>query len=108
MTEFKKIFEPKNRAILFDVIVFFVNLILLTVLARLFASVTEDAETNVESKSAMIVFFLGICLLSPVGAILKRRGAHRRNPELGADAVGCLWLPYFLSQLMFWIFAGVM
>jgi len=106
--EFKKIFEAKNRALLLDVIIFFVNLILMTVLARLFASVTEDAKTNVESKSEMIVFFLGICLLSPLGAILKRRGAHERNPELSADAVGCLWLPYFLSQLMFWIFAGVM
>lgn len=108
MIEFKKIFEPKNRAILLDVIVFFVNLILMTVLARLFASVTEDAKANVESKAEMVVFFLGICLLSPAGAILKRRGAHERNPELSADAVGCLWLPYFLSQLMFWIFAGVM
>ena len=108
MIEFKKIFEPKNRVILLDVVIFFVNLILMTVLARLFASVTEDAKTNVELKSAMIVFFLGICLLSPVGAILKRRGAHERNPELSADAVGWLWLLYFLSQLMFWIFAGVM
>lgn len=108
MIEFKKIFEPKNRVILLDVVVFFVNVILMTVLARLFAGVTQDAMTNVESKSALIVFFLGICLLSPVGAILKRRGAHKRNPELSAAAVGWLWLPYFLSQLMFWIFAGVM
>jgi hypothetical protein len=108
MIEFKKIFEPKNRVILLDVVIFFVNLILLTFLARLFASVTQDAKTNVQSKSAMIVFLLGICLLSPAGAVLKRRGAHGRNPELSADAVGCLWLPYFLSQLMFWIFAGVM
>ena len=108
MVEFKKFLEPKNRVILLDVIVFFVNLILMTVLARLFASVTRDAQANVESKAEMVVFFLGICLLSPAGAILKRRAAHERNPELGADAVGCLWLPYFLSQLMFWIFAGVM
>jgi hypothetical protein len=108
MIEFKKILEPKNRVILLDVIIFFVNMILLTFLARLFAGVTEDAKTDVQSKSAMFVFLLGVCLLSPVGAILKRRGAHRRNPELSADAVGCLWLPYFLSQLMFWIFAGMM
>jgi hypothetical protein len=108
MIELKRLLGPKNRAILLDLVIFFVNLILLTALARLFASVTEDAKINVESKSAMIVFFLGICLLSPVGAILKRRGAHGRNPELSADAVGWLWLPYFFSQLMFWIFAGVM
>ena len=108
MIDFKKILEPKNRAILLDVIIFFVNLILMTVLARLFTGVTEDAKTGVESKSTMILFFLGICLLSPVGAILKRRGAHRRNPGLGTEAVGWLWLPYFLSQLMFWIYAGVM
>lgn len=108
MIDFKKILEPKNRVILLDVVVFFVNLILLTVLARLFAGVTQDAKASVESKSVIIVFFLGICLLSPLGAILKRRGAHRRNPGLGAGAVGWLWLPYFLSQLLFWIFAGVM
>jgi hypothetical protein len=105
---FKKILEPKNRVILLDAVVFFVNLILMTVLARLFADVTQDAKTDVQSKSATIAFFLGICLLSPVGAILKRRSAHQRNPDLGTDTVGCLWLPYFLSQLMFWIFAGVM
>jgi hypothetical protein len=108
MIELKRLLEPKNRVILLDVVIFFVNLILMTVLARLFAGVIEDARTNVESKAAMIVFFLGVCLLSPVGAVLKRRGAHGRNPDLGSGAVGCLWLPYFLSQLMFWIFAGMM
>jgi hypothetical protein len=108
MIEFERFLEPRNRALLLDVIVFFVNLILLTVLARIFAGVTQDAMTNMQSKSAVFVFFLGLCLLSPVGAILKRRGAHERNPELSADAVGWLWLPYFLSQLMFWIFAGMM
>jgi hypothetical protein len=105
---FRKILEPKNRVILLDVIIFLVNLILLTVLARVFAGIAHEARTNIESKATMAVFILGICLLSPVGAILKRRSAHQRNPELGVDEIGCLWLPYFLSQLMFWIFAGVM
>lgn len=108
MIDGKKILQPKNRVLLLDALIFFVNLLLMTALARLFAGVTEDAPTDVRSKSAMIVFFLGICLLSPVGAMLKRRSAHARNPDLAADAVGCLWLPYFLSQLMFWVFAGVM
>jgi hypothetical protein len=108
MIEVKKIFEPKNRIILHDVGIFFVNLILLTALARLFAGVTQEAKTDVRSKSAVFVFLLGLCLLSPVGAILKRRGAHWRNPELSDGSVGWLWLLYFLSQLMFWIFVGVM
>lgn len=94
--------------ILLDVVIFFVNLILMTALARLFAGVNQEANTDVWLKTMIGVFVLGLCLLSPVGAILKRRGAHRRNPNLSADAVGCLWLPYFLSQLMFWIFAGAM
>jgi hypothetical protein len=107
--DFSKIVEPKNRAILLDVVIFVVNLILMSVLARVFAGVTHDAETNdVHAKSAMLVFCLGLCLLSPAGAILKRRRAHRRNPELGAEAVGSFWLLYFVSQFAFWLFAGVM
>ena len=107
MIDFKKILEPRNRVILLDVIVFFVNLILMTILARLFAGVTRAAQSDVRSKAMIAVFCFGICLLSPIGAILKRRSAHQRNPDLSAGSVGCLWLPYFLSQLMFWIFAGM-
>jgi hypothetical protein len=80
----------------------------MTALARLFARITHEANTDIRSKEMITVFCFGICLLSPVGAILKRRSAHQRNPELGSNAVGCLWLPYFLSQLMFWIFAGML
>ncbi|HZT60103.1 MAG TPA: hypothetical protein VFA21_15960 [Pyrinomonadaceae bacterium] len=108
MIDFRKIFEPKNRVVLLDVVIFFVNLILLTVLARIFAGASRAALTDVPAKAAMLVFCLGLCLLSPAGALLKRRSAHRRNPELGTDYIGCFWLPYFLSQLLFWIAVGMM
>ncbi|HEX3561184.1 MAG TPA: hypothetical protein VHU19_18490 [Pyrinomonadaceae bacterium] len=108
MIDFKKILEPGNRVILLDVIIFLVNLILMTILARLFADLTHAVKSDTGAKMMVIVFCLALCILSPVGAMLKRRGAHQRNPELGADNIGCLWLPYFLSQLMFWIFAGVL
>jgi hypothetical protein len=106
--DFRKILEPKYRVILLDVVIFFVNLILLTVLARIFAGASRAALTDVPTKAAMLAFCLALCLLSPAGAILKRRGAHRRNPELGTDYVGCFWLPYFLSQFLFWIAVGLM
>jgi hypothetical protein len=108
MIDYKKIFEPQNRGILLDVIVFVVNTLLMIILARLFISMVREVNNNVTTKTIVALFCLGLSVLSPVGAILKRRGAHQRNPELSTDAVGCFWLPYLLSQVMFLIFAGMM
>ncbi len=108
MIDYKKIFEPQNRGILLDAIVFVINTLLMTILARLFNNMVREVKADNTAMTMVTLFCLGLSVLSPVGAILKRRGAHQRNPELSADAVGCFWLPYLLSQVMFLIFAGMM
>lgn len=108
MIDYKKIFEPRNRGILLDVIMFVVNSLLMIILARLFARLTHEVRQDITAETLVALFCVGLALLSPIGALLKRRGAHLRNPELNAGAVGCFWLPYFLSQCMFLLFAGLM
>lgn len=108
MIDYKKIFEPRNRGILLDVIVFVVNSFLMIILARLFRRLTHEVKEDITAETLVALFCVGLAILSPIGALLKRRGAHARNPELDTGAVGCLWLPYFLSQLMFLLFAGVL
>ena len=106
----KKLFEHANRGILLDVIVFLVNVILMTILSRQLANLFHEAnaqDTNTLAKSATVIFCLGLVLLQPIGAILKRRRAHLRKPELHEIPFGCLILPaYFLTQLVFLIGAS--
>ncbi|HEV7682026.1 MAG TPA: hypothetical protein VGO68_07885 [Pyrinomonadaceae bacterium] len=106
----KKLFAHANRGILLDVIVFVVNLILLTVLSRQLVILFQQANTPEPQrlpKAAVIVFCLGLVFLQPIGAILKRRRAHLRRPDLYEVPAGCLILPaYFLTQLVFLISAS--
>jgi hypothetical protein len=104
----KKLFERANRGILLDVIVFLVNVVLMTILSRQLANLFHQANnTDTLAQAAVVVFCIGLAFLQPIGAILKRRRAHLRKPDLHQVPVGCLILPtYFLSQLVFLIGAG--
>jgi hypothetical protein len=106
----KKLFAYANRGILLDVIVFLVNLVLMTILSRQLANLFQQANTKGTQtlpKTAVVVFCLGLVFLQPIGAILKRRGAHQRKPDLHEVPAGCLILPaYFLTQLVFLIGAS--
>lgn len=106
----KKLFAHTNRGILLDVVVFIVNLILLTILARQLSNLFQQAnteETRALPKIAVVVFCLGLAFLQPLGAILKRRRAHLRKLDLHQVPAGCLILPaYFLTQLIFLIGAS--
>ena len=108
MKGLRKIFAPENRGILLDVVVFFVNAGLMFTLARLLAGLISEARTDAVAQSELLLYFLGLSFLQPVGALLKRRPAHLRNPELASPAPGCLFHPifYFLSKLLFLIAAG--
>lgn len=110
--DFKAIFTPRNRIILLDIILFVVNLILMIILARLFSDFAHQAKDDAFSKAAMGLFCLSLVFLQPIGAILKRRGAHQRNAERFKDwrdnPMNNLWILYFISQLMFSIFASVL
>ena len=103
----KKLLAHANRGILLDVVVFVVNLILMTILSRLLANLIQQANTDLVAQVAMVLFCLGLVFLQPIGAILKRRRAHLRRPDLDHVPLGRLFLPaYFLAQLMFLIAAG--
>lgn len=103
----KKLLAHANRGILLDVVVFIVNLILMTILSRLLANLIHQAKTDVIAQAAMVLFCLGLVFLQPIGAILKRRRAHLRRPDLDHVPLGRLFLPaYFLAQLLFLIAAS--
>ncbi len=103
----KKLFEQANRGILLDVIVFLVNVILMTILSRQLANLIHQANTDTLAQAAVAVFCVGLAFLQPVGAILKRRRAHLRKPGLDHVPFARLILPaYFLTQLVFLIGAS--
>src|SRR6266446_8470964 len=100
----KKLFAHANRGILLDLIVFFVNVVLLTVLSRQLASLFQQANTYGLAKAAVALFCLGLAFLQPIGATLKRRRAHLRKPDLDHVPFGRVFLPpYFVTQLLFLI-----
>jgi hypothetical protein len=106
----KKLFEHANRGILLDLIVFVVNVILMTILSRQLANLFQQAnQTNADglARAVVAIFCIGLAYLQPVGAILKRRRAHQRKPDLDHLPLGRLFLPaYFLTQLVFLIGAS--
>ena len=108
MIQLGQIFAPRNRGLLLDVIVFVVNLVLMFVLAGLFANLVRAAQDDQLARSGIILFCLGVVFLQPLGSILKRRRAHERNPDLDRPSPHALFHPalYFLSKLVFLIAAA--
>jgi hypothetical protein len=100
----KKLLAHANRGILLDVVVFLVNVVLMTFLSRFLADLIHQAKTDIVAQVVMVGFCLGLVFLQPTGALLKRRRAHLRRPDLDHVPLGCLFLPaYFLAQLLFLI-----
>ncbi|MFL6228189.1 MAG: hypothetical protein ACJ741_05375 [Pyrinomonadaceae bacterium] len=111
MIDARKILAPENRGVLLDVVVFVVNTILMLALTSLFANLVRQANTaDTGARVGALLFFLGLTFLQPLGAILKRRRAHERTPNLSEPSPGCLFHPffYFLSKLLFLIAASSM
>jgi hypothetical protein len=104
----KKLFAHVNRGILLDVIVFLVNVLLMTVLSRQLRNLFKEANGSDNlAQAAVVIFCVCLAFLQPIGAILKRRRAHECKPDLNRVPLGCLFIPaYFLTQLVFLIGAG--
>ena len=106
MVGIRRLFSIENRGILLDVIVFLFNLLLMSVLARLFAELSraENDSYNL-ARLGVILFCLGLAFLQPIASLLKRRRAHERNPGLERPKPQLLFHPffYFLSKLVFLI-----
>ena len=94
--DFRKLFAPRNRGILLDITVFFVNIILMSILTRLSMNLVDEAEHDVLAKAAVGIYFAGLFFLQPLGPVLKRWSFHQQHKFDSDSVAGCL-----LMGLMF-------
>lgn len=103
-----QLFAESNRGILFDLLIFLANVFLMHLLTANFIELAGRANSG-DTLAAFGVFFfcLGIFILPPLGAILKRPHFHKRRKLINKDAgevdnvaLGCLFNPrhVFLSE----------
>jgi len=98
-----------NRVFLLDSLVFFVNFGLIFLLTRRFAALAPQASEDRQVETVIAWFCVGSAFLLPLGAIFKRRPAHRRVPNLRLSQPWswlCNPVFFFLSQLLFLIAVG--
>lgn len=96
------ILAATNRGMLFDIVVFFINLLLMRLLVRLSLGVFNRAsDGDVFAQFALLIFYLGLLILPSLGAILKRWHFHQRLKRQGKaeneDAwlpLGCIFVPF--------------
>jgi hypothetical protein len=99
----ENLFQRRNLGLLLDVVVFCLNVLLITVATRLFATLARRASDSIVSLVATGLFCLSLAFLQPLGAILKRRRARaQRAPALDLESYAVvLGIGYFVSQLLF-------
>lgn len=108
------IFLKKNRGLLLDIVVFTANLFLMRMLLRRFLQVAKNAANgDFTAGVAMFLFVLGLLILAPLGATLKRWHFHERLRAEGKTfkddnaAFGCLFNPIFFICINFVIYAAI-
>ncbi len=110
------IFALINRGILLDIIVFLLNVFLMRWLSRYFMGIFQQVSDGDRfAEVVMLVFLVGIFLLPPLGAILKRPHVHQRLQLEGKDAdlsddnnfIGCLGNPIFYFILSILLYIGI-
>jgi hypothetical protein len=108
------IFALVNRGMLLDIVVFLLNVFLMRWLSRYFMNIFQQVSNGDRfAEVVMLVFFVGIFLLPPLGAILKRPHVHQRLQLKGKDIdlsdnnnfIGCLGNPifYFILSVLLYI-----
>ena len=103
--DLKTIFEPRNRGILLDVVVFFISLVLIQILTIYSQKLAYQAETEVFAKLLVGLFFVGVFFLQPIGPVLKRWSFHKRVEFDNDSLAGCLifWFMWFYLVMMIMI-----
>ena len=91
--DFKAILTPRNRGILLDVVVFFVNLLFMHFLTVVSLDLVHEAEFDNKAKLLVGLFFAGVFLLQPLGPTLKRWSFHQRFKLEDNSLIGCLIFP---------------
>src|ERR1051325_5954074 len=95
------IFLRSNRGLLLDIVVFVLNLFLMRFLLGRFMFFFRSAfNGDPASEIVILIFSLGLFVLPPLGAILKRWPFHHRLQVAGKDfdrtetfVGGCLFNP---------------
>ncbi len=76
----KSIFSETNRGVLLDIVVFAVNLLLMSLLTRYFNGILQSAGENDElAQFVILACALAMFVLPATGAVLKRWHFHRRK-----------------------------
>src|SRR5947209_17447779 len=110
MNPFGSLFKSENRGLLLDIFVFVFNLVLVRLLMVRFVAMLRAAEDgDVTSEWILFLFVLGIFLLPPIGATLKRWQYYQRRGDdkglLDNDLAGCLFgpIPYFIVAVLIFV-----
>jgi len=110
-----KILLIHNRGILLDVFVFLMNVFLMRLITGNFVSLLHEAgDGDASATFVLFLFSLGIFILPPLGANLKRWHYHQRLKLSGKTparpeglATGCLFNPIFFFCLNLVIFSAI-
>jgi len=81
----KNLFSRMNRGILLDICVFVLSIFLMPLLTDNFIELTRAPQEDVLAKLAVALFYTGLLILSPLGAILKKYQFWERIEEQGKE-----------------------
>jgi hypothetical protein len=103
----KDLFAETNRGILLDILIFLANVFLMHSLTANFIQLADNADKgDMVAGAAIFLFCLGIYVLAPLGAVLKRPHFHRRLQKQGKTSPtgetfvwGCFFNPIFYFSL---------
>ena len=102
MTAGGKLWEPKNRGTVLDLVVFVVNLMLVRALAVVANNVVHATVEDARAKLAVGLFFTLLVAIQPVGPFLKRWSFHQRHAFSAGSWAGCFvfwFMPVYLVMM---------
>lgn len=100
-------FFRANRGIVLDLVVFFLNVLLIRALVNVAGHVLRAAQEDVAAKIAVGLFFAGLLFLQPVGPLLKRWSFHQRSSFSTDSDAGCLLFYFmFVYLVMMMVLSG--
>ena len=96
------LWDPKNRGIVLDLVIFVVNLVLVRALVGLANNVVHATVEDVRAKLAIGLFFTALIAIQPVGPLLMRWSFHQRHAFSADSGAGCLvfwFMPVYLVMM---------
>lgn len=103
---FGGLLQRANRGMLLDLSVFGLNIFLMRFLISRFAAILKDAsEGDFVSQLIILAMLVGMLILPPIGAMLKRWHFHARQHNEGEElSFGCFFNPIFYFCVVMIIF----